>query len=966
LRASPRESLEEREAHFRFLSELGEATGDLAEPELILATAARRLGQHLRASRCAYAEVEPDADHFTIRHDYTVDCASTAGEYQLSLFGRRAASQQRAGQTLIVHDVDRELTPEDGGEMFSAISVKAIVCCPLLRAGRLVAMMAVHQVVPRQWTPHEVALIEAVVERCWAYIERARATRALSDSEAKLQQLADAMPQIVWTARPDGVLDYYNRRWFEYIDVPPSGGRDIAWDHYIHPDDLGPAYERWSQSLRTGDDYVIEFRVRRSDGMYRWFLVRALPARDDQGRIARWFGTCTDIHDSKLADEALLRGRAQMQLVVKGADVGVWYCPLPFDKLVWDDKVKEHFHLPPSAEVDIGLFYERIHPEDRARTQHAIEASIAQRTAYEIDYRTVSPDGQHIKWVRAIGRGYYDEHGAPQRFDGVTIDVTKRTEAELALRESELRFRHMSDSAPVMIWVTRADGYCEYLNQRWYEFTGQTPAIAVGFGWLSAVHEADAERAAETFARCNAAREMFTIEYRLRRRDGAYRWCVDSATPRFGPTGEYLGYIGSVIDITDRAVAEQERAALLESERAARIEAERASRMKDEFLATLSHELRTPLNAILGWAHLSLSRRQTPEQLTKGLTIIERNARAQAQIIEDLLDMSRIVSGKIRLDVGRVELAGIVLSAVETARPAADAKGLELLTELEAADDLTFSGDANRLHQVLWNLLSNAVKFTPKGGRVQVSLARRDQQLELRVADTGEGIAAEFLPFVFDRFRQADASSTRRHGGLGLGLAIVKQLVELHGGTVQVASDGPGRGTTFVVTLPVTGELRSSSESLPARLTTRGAQPELAFDDEHGTLTGLRVLVVDDELDARALIKQLLDDQRAVVTMAASAHEAYVLLTQQRFDVLLSDIGMPHEDGYGLIRRVRALGKQHGGDLPAVALTAYARTEDRIRALQAGYQMHLVKPVEPTELLTVVASLAARRAPRAP
>ncbi|MDB4971710.1 MAG: histidine kinase [Myxococcaceae bacterium] len=837
-----REPVQENEARFRFLSELAEGTRDLTDPTTVMAVVARMLGEHMRVSRCAYAEVDADSDHFTIRHDYTDGCASTVGNYELNLFGARAAADQRAGRTLVVHDVDRELRAGDGADMFNAIGIKAIICCPLIRAGRLVAMMAVHQTTPRSFSAHEVALVEAVVERSWAYIERARALRALADSERNLRQLADAMPQIVWAARPDGVLDYYNRRWFEYIEVAPDEIDRASWDKYIHPDDLGQAYERWAASVASGEHYTIEFRVRRHDGAYRWFLVRALPIHDEHGSITRWFGTCTDIHDKRIADEAIRFGREQMEIVVQGADVGVWYCPLPFDKLIWDAKVKEHFHLPPDTEVTIELFYERIHPDDRERTRAAIAESIASRTPYDIDYRTVSADGLQTKWIRALGRTFYAADGTPRQFDGVTSDVTARMRAEIALRESE-----------------------------------------------------------------------------------------------------------------------RERAALLDSERAARIEAERASRMKDEFLATLSHELRTPLNAILGWAHIIQRGKSGRDDIAKGLAVIERNARAQAQIIEDLLDMSGIISGKIRLDVQRIDLANVVQSALETARPAADGKGIALSAVLDPLHGVVVTGDANRLHQVLWNLLSNAIKFTPRGGRIQVLLERVHSHLELSVIDNGQGIAPEFLSYVFDRFRQADATTTRQHGGLGLGLAIVKQLVELHGGTVSVRSRGVGFGSTFVVLLPITA-VHPSVEELDKRHPS--APPSEAgaalLASSHVELAGLSILVVDDEPDARALVQRVLEDNGGSVAIVGSAQEALALLAQRRFDLLVSDIGMPNQDGYALIREVRALGAAAGGQLPAIALTAYARAEDRVKALRAGYQMHLVKPIEPTELLTVVASLLGR------
>ena len=406
--------------------------------------------------------------------------------------------------------------------------------------------------------------------------------------------------------------------------------------------------------------------------------------------------------------------------------------------------------------------------------------------------------------------------------------------------------------------------------------------------------------------------------------------------------------------------AEEERVDLLKSEQAARSEAERASRMKDEFLATLSHELRTPLNAILGWSQILATGSRDADDLAEGLRTIERNARAQTQIIEDLLDMSRIISGKVRLDVQRIDLAPVVRAAVDTVRPAAEAKGIRLQAVLDPHAS-PVSGDPNRLQQVFWNLLTNAVKFTPKDGRVQVLLERVNSHVEVSVIDTGEGISPEFLPHVFDRFRQADASTTRRHGGLGLGLAIVKQLVELHGGTVRVKSGGAGHGSTFSVMLPVTVIHAEPDPATEAQRRHPAARPpEGGVKDTCPTLAGLYVLVVDDEADARALIKRVLEDCQAQVQTAGSVAEALAVMQSRLPDVLVSDIGMPEEDGYSLIRRVRQGCLHHSGRVPALALTAYARSEDRMKAISAGYQMHLAKPVEPAELIMMVASLAGR------
>jgi PAS domain S-box-containing protein len=407
-------------------------------------------------------------------------------------------------------------------------------------------------------------------------------------------------------------------------------------------------------------------------------------------------------------------------------------------------------------------------------------------------------------------------------------------------------------------------------------------------------------------------------------------------------------------DISERVRAEEEKARLLASERAARSAAEHASRMKDEFLATLSHELRTPLNAIVGWSHLLLQDSSNAEDLKQGLSTIERNARVQARLIEDLLDMSRIISGKLRMDFQRVLPSAFIEAAIGSVMPTADAKGIQLEKDLDPLAG-PVSGDGGRLQQVVWNLLSNAIKFTPRGGTVRVALKRNDQLVEILVSDTGQGIAPEFLPFVFDRFRQADASTTRRHGGLGIGLAIAKQLVELHGGSIAVDSPGEGQGSRFLVTLPLMGVPVQTPE--PAgELMGAGGDGGLI---RHGTLLeGLRVLVVDDEEDSRELVKRVLEDCKARVVTAGSAAEAVPILEADHFHVLVSDIGMPKVDGYEFLRQVRELKPEQGGRIPAIALTAFARSEDRTRALMSGYQVHVAKPVEPAELVATVASVA--------
>jgi len=417
-----------------------------------------------------------------------------------------------------------------------------------------------------------------------------------------------------------------------------------------------------------------------------------------------------------------------------------------------------------------------------------------------------------------------------------------------------------------------------------------------------------------------------------------------------------LRQVGLVFkDVSARKRVELEKEALLASEQAARRDAEAANATKNQFLATVSHELRTPLNAVLGWVTMLRGGRVGADKVGRALETIERNARAQAQLIEDLLDVSRILEGKLRLDVQVAELASVIQAAIETIRPAAEAKDLRLQPAL--ASGATVMGDPHRLQQIVWNLLSNAVKFTPKGGRVQVLLELVDSSAVVTVSDTGAGIPREFQPHVFERFRQADGGTTRQHGGLGLGLSIVRHLAEMHGGSVSVFSEGRGKGASFTVRLPRALARR------PAALAPEGQLAQTLRDRGFPCppeLEGLHVLAVDDEEDARDVLRSLLETCKLRVTLAGSVAEAFQRFQAERPSLVLSDIGMPGENGFDLIKLIRALPAAAGGDVPAIAITAYARSEDRTQCLLAGFSSHVPKPVEPMELLAVIASLARR------
>ncbi len=616
-------------------------------------------------------------------------------------------------------------------------------------------------------------------------------------------------------------------------------------------------------------------------------------------------------------------------------------------------------------------FFDLHYPDDlAAKLQRQIQQVIETKQVLVDETPYTSPSGQG---------GYYEyifspvlsPDGEVVAVAGSTRDYTERKRTEqallqasaeaLAAAEANAKFRAFFDQGTYFAGVMTLDGTLIEANRLSLDACGFTRENIIGkkfweCGWWNRSPVLMEMIRAGTMQA--SAGQLFRKETTYFIADGTERHVDLTLAPVMDNTGRVLFIAPTGIDITDRKRLTDEREHLLEAERSARAEAERTSRIKDEFLATLSHELRTPLSAILGWTQILTSGSKDPTDLSEGLKTIERNARAQTQIIDDLLDMSRIISGKVRLDIQRIDLASIVQAAVETTIHAANAKGVRIHTVLDPLAGLV-SGDPNRLQQVFWNLLTNAIKFTPKGGSVQVRLERVNSHLEVSVTDTGEGIAPEFLPHVFDRFRQADASTTRRHGGLGLGLSIVKQLVELHGGSIHVRSNGLGQGATFIIDLPMT-VLHGDAEPQAQRRHPRSSPLLIGLPQVWANIEGVRVLVVDDEPDARALIKRLLEDSGASVTTAAESSEATQLIQSGNFDVLISDIGMPREDGYALIRRIRSLDPSTGGNIPAIALTAYGRPEDRVKAVSAGFHMHITKPVEPAELITLVAAAAGR------
>ena len=710
--------------------------------------------------------------------------------------------------------------------------------------------------------------------------------------------------------------------------------------------------------------------------------------------------------------EALRQNEARLRAIFNQAAVGIAIAALDGRFVEMNDKFSEILGFSREDLIE-RTFQDLTHPEDLTETMRNIERLLDGTTAdFAQEKRYIRPDGS-IVWSLTTVTLQRAAAGAPEQFICVIEDITSRKNAEQALREETRVLEILNETGKTLASQLDLQAVIQAVTDAGTSLSG---AKFGAFFYNHRDHESGEVFLLYTLS--GAPREAFekfghpraTALFGPTFRGEAPIRCHDVLTdPRYGTMGPHHGmpprhlpvrsYLavpvrgrdGGVIGglffghpepgrFTERAErlivglaaqagiafdnarlfeaaqkAAQERQVLLESERAARTEAERMSEIKDAFLATLSHELRTPLNAILGWSQILKAGRDA-EDTARGLEVIERNARIQAQLIDDLLDMSRITTGKLRLDVQQISPSAFVEAAVETLQPAADAKGLRIETVLDPQAG-PISGDASRLQQVIWNLLSNAIKFTPRGGKVQVVVQRVNSHIEVQVADTGAGIRPEFIPHLFERFRQGDTSTTRRYGGLGLGLSIVKNLVELHGGTVQVTSPGENQGTTVTVCLPLSAVHHAPEDidrvhpKTPSRLTLLDVANELAH---------ISVLVVDDQEDARDLVARVLQDAGAAVAVAASADAALEAISRRCPDILISDIGMPDVDGLELLRRVRSLHPECGGNIPAIALTAFTRSEDRTRALRAGFSVHVSKPVDPSELIATVVSVAGR------
>ncbi|MCE3263185.1 MAG: domain S-box protein [Pseudoduganella sp.] len=791
--------------------------------------------------------------------------------------------------------------------------------------------------------------------------------RGLRESTNRLQVAlaAGKLGDWEWDARTGQVR--LGRRAAEIFELPAE--IPITWPvlrERIAAEDFAAVEQAFLDASAARRDFNAECRILRRNGERCWLSIVGHGDFGADGQLRGIIGMVQDISRRKQTEDALRNSEEELRTLANSMPQLAWIANFDGSMMWYNERWQEYTGLS-SKDMLAGRWQEVYPPEVLPAILARWSESVQSGRPFEMEYPIRAADGQ-FRWFLTRANPMRDARGQVLRWFGTATDVdqVKRVQEQLRDETNILELLHSTGTA--LVQNRELHSLLQEVTDAGTRISGARFGAFFYHGPRADAHR----RAMHTLS--GAPPDDFERLPHPQVRSGL-------AVPVLGRSGEVVGTLffghpqphmfnerterivggiaaqaGIAIDNARMVEAAQraaeEREVLLDRERTARTEAERSSQMKDEFLATLSHELRTPLTAILGWSQVLRRGNRTLEEQVRGLETIERNARAQAQLIEDLLDMGRITSGKVMLDMRLVLPSVVVDAALDAVRPAAEAKGIHLERDFGPAGHV--AADANRLQQVVWNLLTNALKFTPRGGKVRAAIWTEEGHAVINVSDSGIGIRTEFLPHVFERFRQADASTTRRHGGLGLGLSIVKHLVEQHGGTVAVASEGEGLGASFSVRLPLaSGEIRAQRmHTLPR--SDQMPLPDIGLRD----LGGLKVLLVDDEPDARDLISRILRDCNCSVQAAGNAAEAMALARGGRYDLLLSDIGMPEVDGFELLARIRALGPGRGGSLPAIALTAFARPEDRLRAMEAGFLDHVPKPIEPSELVATISRVA--------
>jgi PAS domain S-box-containing protein len=780
--------------------------------------------------------------------------------------------------------------------------------------------------------------------------------RAAQRAQARLAAIVEFSGDAIITKNLDGIIQTWNlgaERLFGYTAAQVIG-KPVTM---LFPPERLNEEDTILEKLRRGQsvERLETIRVAR-DGRRVPVSESSSPLKDTDGNIMGASKIIHDVGDIVAAREALIREKELLATTLASIGDGV---------IVTDNQSRVTF-LNPEAERLTGWSYSNAEGRPLSvvfrivneRTRRVAENPVEKA----LRLGTVVGLANHTMLLREDGAEFLiDDSAAPIRdkdgsLFGVVLvfrDVTEQRK----LYEAREQLAAIVEYSGEAIATKNLDGIIQTWNASAEKLFGYRADEIIGKSVTILIPPERLAEEAEIISRLRRGLPAERLETIRLKKDGTVLPVSVTVSPMKNPEGEVIGASKLIQDITVRTRLERERQQLLAREQILRVQAEAAGRVKDEFLATVSHELRTPLSAILGWATMLNKNKVEPAIAIRGIESIERNAKAQAQLIEDLLDVSRIISGKVRLDIKPVLLTSIIEEALDAVRPAAEAKSIRLNVSIDKdADQLR--ADAARLQQIIWNLVANSIKFTPPRGDVSVNVGRSASMVEISVKDTGEGINPEFLPYVFDRFRQADSSMTRIHGGLGLGLAITRHLVEMHGGTISAQSEGEGRGATFTIKLPtpaVHSETSLTKDNGGRQWRSTGHE-----SNQSPNLQGIKILAVDDSSDTRELLSVVLEDCGATVTTASSVREALEVFNVWIPDILVCDIGMPELDGYAFIKAIRTLPREQGRDTPAIALTGYARVEDRSRALQAGYQMFVPKPIEATELCSIVATLTKR------
>ncbi|KRB67898.1 PAS domain-containing hybrid sensor histidine kinase/response regulator [Noviherbaspirillum sp. Root189] len=768
--------------------------------------------------------------------------------------------------------------------------------------------------------PEEIIYILHCVEDV---TEQVLKQQAVEKSEARFRQIADAMPQIVWSTLPDGYHDYFNRQWYDFTGVPEGSTNGDEWTNLFHPDDLHRTRERWRHSLETGEPYEIEYRVRHRSGQYRWVLGRALPIRNDAGVIERWMGTCTDIHEQKMAEEARVKTESKFRKIVESDLIGIYqYLPDGTLTEVNDEFLRMIGYTRQEYEQQGLSWRERTPPEWDSVDKCALEKLRATGKMEPFEKEYIRKDGSRLPvYIGATNLDGFEDGGI-----AYVLDITELKRAQLALKDSETQFRALAENIPQLAWMANSDGSIFWYNSRWYEYTGTTFEEMQGWGWTK-VHHPDYVDAAKAKYYTNIVERQGTWEdtFPLRGVNGSYRWFLSRAVPIRDHNGRIVRWFGTNTDVTLQR----------ESEEALQL----ANRRKDDFLAMLAHELRNPLAPISTAADLLRISGHNENQAKRASDIIARQVKHMTDLVDDLLDVSRVIRGLVSIEKEEVDIKEVISAAVEQSRPLIESRNHTLSMRL-ASTNAVVLGDRTRLIQVLTNLLNNAAKYTPQGGEIHLCMEMKGSQVELAMTDNGIGIDAALLPQVFDLFTQAERTSDRVQGGLGLGLALVKNIASLHGGRVTAQSEGQGKGSTFTLALPIL-------EAEPER--TRHSPSESASSP---TEQSLRIQIVDDNLDAAESLAALLRANGHLVSVANSAYRALETAKTFHPEVLILDIGLPDMDGYELSRRLHDLAEAK--DAIFIALSGYGQAHDKILARTAGFDHYFVKPIDMVALQRIL------------